>query len=305
MRIRYNKTKISVKNKQRQAYNGMAIVPAPLKPTQRLVYPQDNAIPFERWYLNSYSDIDARERIYLPIQWTALYCNNNFGKCSNTYRMIQTVINGLDKTKKYYTIVQYDDGILNDLTGIDIKVFAMSGPRIDYALPLLCTPHGFKFNCERDIFASFIGRETHPIRTAMIKQLQDKQGYYISTKAHKLRDYCEILARSKYALCPRGYGKSSFRIQEAIEYGAVPVYISDEFVLPYNHPVFSFGLQVPSEIDNIDGLIRQCDNNYGLLKMIIDRNKNMFTYNGCKAEILYELSNDAINIRKLNENSLP
>lgn len=288
-----------IKSTARKPQPGMVPIPAQLKPTQRMIYPPDNTMPFERWYLNSYLSSDARERLYLPIQWTALYCNNNFGKCNKTRATIQTVLNGLDKNKKYYTIVQYDDGILNDITGLDIKVFAMSGPRIDYPLPLLCTLHGFKFNCKRDIFASFIGRETHPIRTAMIKQLYGKEGYYISTKPHSLKDYCEILARSKYALCPRGYGQSSFRIQEAIEYGAVPVYISDEFIFPYNMPTFVFGPTVECQPDTfdyfeLDEWLKAGDavihNN--LYPMIIEKNKQLFTYTGCKSEILLFLKNE-------------
>lgn len=271
---------------------GMMPIPAQLRPTQRLIYPPDNTMPFERWYFNNYTANDQRQRLYLPIQWTSLYCNNNFGKCGKTRQLIQTILNTLDKNKKYYTIVQYDDGILNDISKLDIKVFAMSGPRIDYPLPLLCTPHGFKFNCKRDIFASFIGRETHPIRTAMIMQLHGKDGYYISTKPHSLKDYCEILARSKYALCPRGYGQSSFRIQEAIEYGAIPVYISDEHIEPYNMPQLKFiYLTADRDINNALLWTDETDQD-AAFNEYIRANKHLFTYPGCKQKILEELNNE-------------
>lgn len=292
MKVRGKPVKPAVLKMGVKAQYGMVPIPAQLKPTQRMVYPPDNTMPFERWYLNSYTSADARERLYLPIQWTALYCNNNFGKCNKTHNTIQTVLNGLDKNKKYYTIVQYDDGILNNLTGIDIKVFAMSGPRIDYPLPLLCTPHGFKFNCKRDIIASFIGRETHPIRTAMIKQLHDKDGYYISTKQHSLKEYCEILARSKYALCPRGYGQSSFRIQEAIEYGAVPIYISDQFVAPYDIGAGAVFFDINLMPCTVDHFLHVTSVNYNERIKEVERCKHLFTYAGCKQKILEELNND-------------
>lgn len=40
-------------------------------------------------------------------------------------------------------------------------------------------------------------------------------------------------AKSKFTLCPRGYGKTSFRLYEAMQLGSVPVYISDEHYLPW------------------------------------------------------------------------
>lgn len=263
-------------------------------------YPPDNAITFERWYLNNYSKADEREREYLPIQWTALYCNNGYGN-GPILHSIQKFIDGLDRSKKYYTIVQYDDGILNNIDHLDIKVCAMAGPRIDFSLPLLCTPHKFNFgvtaghpaNIKRDIYASFIGSLTHPMRMQMIEQLEGKEGYYISTKQHNLYDYCHILARSKYVLCPRGYGQSSFRIQEAIDFGAIPVYISDEFIYPYNMPTFPFGVCMESH-DDIDSGLKYIDEGKidKVIEHIIKVNKSLFTYAGCKSEILNYLTNE-------------
>lgn len=277
----------------------IAEVPTYLTPMQFSRYPPDNAITFERWYYNSWHRQDERERVYLPIQWTALYCNNGYGNAPILHT-IQKYLDGLDRNKKYYTIVQYDDGILNNIEHLDIEVIAMAGPRIDFAIPMLCTPHKFNYptNTKRDIFASFVGSYTHPIRATMVLQLENKEGYYISTKQHNLYDYCHILARSKYALCPRGYGQSSFRIQEAIDFGAIPVYISDEFVFPYNMPTFVFGITMDiSEGGSIDEALK-----YGeetgvdkVIKVILEKNKPLYTYAGCKLEILQHLANEQKN----------
>lgn len=271
--------------------------PTYLTPMQFTRYPPDNAITFERWYYNSWTRADERERVYLPIQWTALYCNNGYGNAPILHT-IQKYLDGLDRSKKYYTIVQYDDGILNNIDHLDIKVIAMAGPRIDFAIPMLCTPHKFNYpaSIKKDIFASFVGSLTHPIRATMIDQLQGKEGYYISTKHHDLKEYCQILARSKYALCPRGYGQSSFRIQEAIDFGAIPVYISDEFVLPYNMPTFVFGV-ICEPYDDIDNGLKYIDETGQdkICKTIIERNKSLYTYAGCKREILQHLANEQKN----------
>ena len=43
----------------------------------------------------------------------------------------------------------------------------------------------------------------------------------------------ELMSNSIFALCPRGVGSTSFRLAEAMEYGCIPVYISDTFSLPF------------------------------------------------------------------------
>ncbi|MFQ5492248.1 MAG: exostosin family protein, partial [Phycisphaerae bacterium] len=43
----------------------------------------------------------------------------------------------------------------------------------------------------------------------------------------------EMARRSTFGLCPRGYGKTSFRLYEMFYLDAVPVYIYDELWLPY------------------------------------------------------------------------
>ena len=41
------------------------------------------------------------------------------------------------------------------------------------------------------------------------------------------------MGHSKFALCPRGFGPTSYRLYEAIQMGCVPVYIYDEPHLPF------------------------------------------------------------------------
>jgi hypothetical protein len=48
-----------------------------------------------------------------------------------------------------------------------------------------------------------------------------------------VRFYRELLGRSLFTLCPRGYGPTSFRLYEAIQAGSIPIYLSDAFWLPY------------------------------------------------------------------------
>lgn len=252
-------------------------------------YPSDNTHEFERWFYDNTLPDEITGRNYLPIFWTAYWINNNYGKKERGINAIQRYIDSLPRDKKYFTICQYDDGPIVDFKDLDIIVFGMSGGRIDYPIPLLCQPHGYRFDCKRDIFASFIGGDTHPIRRELVKQFAGHKDCLVSLKKVQLKEYCHIMARSVFALCPRGYGKSSFRIVEAIQYGAIPVYISDEFVLPYNE---EFPGLITSSKTNILDLLKEHFNGDMIIKL---HNQTIaakinYTYEGCKQKIIEEVN---------------
>lgn len=208
------------------------------KPEQKHIYPDDNKPYFEKWYSDNRSQVEGWT--YLDILWTAYYVNNNRNGKIDT-RELQRHLNLLPKDKKYYTVVQYDDGILNDVRHLNLRVYAMSGKRIDYPLPLICQPHPYKFDFERNILANFIGNETHPIRKEILK-LKGQPQLYISKNKHTLESFCHVLSTSVFTLCPRGYGQTSFRICEALQYGSIPVYISDEYIEGHNKHFGGYGL---------------------------------------------------------------
>lgn len=267
--------------------NAIQRVPLELQPRQAHKYPEDNTHEFERWFRDNTSaqELASKDRTYLPIFWTGYWCNNGYGTKERGRNIIQRFMNNLPRSKKYFTICQYDDGCMVDFKDLDIKIFGMSGGRIDYPIPLLCMPHKFEFpGVQKDIFCSFVGSDTHPIRKEIIKQLSGKPGYYVTLKKHNLKDYCNILARSVFTLCPRGYGKSSFRIAEAIHYGAIPIYVSDEFIHPYNDRSLICINPANGTLTGIDDTLKQLENPY-LTKQIQDLGP-LFTYQGCKQKII-------------------
>lgn len=252
-------------------------------------YPSDNLHEFERWFFDNTQPDEVTGRTYLPIFWTGYWVSNNYGTKEKGRNNLQRFIDSLDRDKKYFTICQYDDGPMVDFKNLDIIVFGMSGGRIDYPIPLLCQSHGYKFDCKRDIFASFVGGDTHPIRKQLIKQFTGKKDCYVSLKKITLKEYCNIMARSMFALCPRGYGKSSFRIAEAIQYGAIPVYVSDEFVIPYNeHFPGLLALPEANLYDSIKEYSYDEDINI-LNQQVLDAKRN-YSYEGCKLKILTEVN---------------
>jgi hypothetical protein len=59
------------------------------------------------------------------------------------------------------------------------------------------------------------------------------------------REYADALARSHFALCPRGAGFGSIRLFEAMEIGVAPVVMADLFALPHGPDWESFLIQIP------------------------------------------------------------
>lgn len=218
-------------------------------------YPPGNKIIFEEWFFETFDTNIKTKREYLPVCWTSFYVNNRYGKDIQAMNMLQRMLDGLDKSKQYYAVLQYDDGILNNISHLDIKVFGSGGGRIDYPLPLLCRPHAYFSNYDRTFFANFMGVPNHPIRKRM-KEVLKMPKYFIKDKEFSIDDYCRIMAQSVFTLCPRGYGATSFRIMEALQQGSIPVYISDRFIIPHNRDFQDYGVLIGSnDIDRIDEIL--------------------------------------------------
>lgn len=276
----------------------MINVPEKFRPHIHVDYPENNKLIFEEWFYESFSydmihgPVEYYEtykgKYYLPIFWTSYFVNHCYGNDARAKQELQSFVNSLDRSKKYFSIIQYDSGPLIKLPD-NIKMFAMSGNKIDYPLPLICQPHPYKFDNQKDIFCSFIGRVTHPIRKKMINVLRGNENFFISTNIQSTEQYCKTMSRSTFALCPRGFGQTSFRICEALQYGSIPVYISDDFIQPHNIDFNSYGVMIHArEIEKIDSILSKIKNN-----KIIELQENgrkiyndFYSFEGCKKVIL-------------------
>lgn len=274
----------------------MIYVPEKFRPTIKVEYPPNNKTIFEEWFSqNVETFLESTHREYLPIHWTSYYVNHGYGKDQKALSELQQFIDSLDTDKKYYTVLQYDDGILNDISRLDIKVFGSGGGRIDFPIPLVTMPHPYTFDSRRDVFCSFSGGMTHPIRNKIVQLFHRSHGpnvFNIFTKPLPIRDYCEQMARSVFALAPRGYGKTSFRICEALQYGAIPCYISDEFIIPGHKDFNEYGVLIHSDqISDIDDILKSISVDQIVSKQETGKRiyQEMFTFEGCKKLILDNL----------------
>lgn len=257
------------------------------------VYPANNFKIFEEWFAENYGGCGT-DRELLPVFFTSYWVNNDYGNDKAARTDLSNFLATLDKSKKWFTIIQYDDGSMIDwrLYGLDVLEFNMSKQN-GVMLPLICMPHPYNFTSGRKYLANFIGSRTHPIRDRLAN-LIGKEDYCVSFEPHPIQDYLRIMNESVFTLCPRGYGANSFRICEAMQYGSIPVYISDEFIIPFggsgNFPGWWI-LVNEQNIPNIENVLRAIprESIAALQSVGRDAYEKYYTYRGCMENIIKEL----------------
>jgi hypothetical protein len=256
-------------------------------------YPYGNDLVFEDFFLQKFRNkMPDVKRTYIPVQWTCFYISRDYGNQPMTD--LQEFLDNIPRDGKYFTVVQWDDGILNNLDGLDIIRFA-SGGIGDYPYPLNNLPHN-KTNRDRDIFASFIGviNGRHRIREKLAQSHMGKQGYLIANSMG-FPSFKEAMERSIFALCPRGYGRTSFRINEALNFGAIPVYIYDDPWIPFRDEIDfnEYGVLIhESEIEKIDDILKSYSESdiEKMRKKGQEVYKEYYLYDGCYNKIIEKVN---------------
>lgn len=143
------------------------------------------------------------------------------------------------------------------------------------AFPYLTTPNDFikevySWNTERKWLFSFVGSASHRTRKDVIALSQLSNGVHDTsefnvwdcskdTKASVGQHFAQTMAESKFMLCPRGIGTSSYRLFETLEAGRAPVIIADHWV-PTPHINWDFAVRVGErEIKRIPELLKSIE----------------------------------------------
>jgi hypothetical protein len=113
-------------------------------------------------------------------------------------------------------------------------------------------------NEPKDLLFCFRGRRDCRVRANLIDcpwnrpdiEVLETTGFMhwqhgIVGKQQAQKDYADALARSHFALCPRGMGFGSIRLFEVMEMGIAPVLLADRYSLPPGPDWASFLIQVP------------------------------------------------------------
>ena len=142
----------------------------------------------------------------------------------------------------YFTITQYDDGPLLQLPENTLKFGACSG---DFPLPLIYQDVNNTLESiskktfqEKTILCSFVGNLTANhvlpnVRKDMFSILRrnphfkmiNSGGWTPKVNQNRQQVFIETTVNSKFALAPRGYGRSSFRFFECFQLGTIPIYV--------------------------------------------------------------------------------
>lgn len=265
-------------------------VPIAFQTPTQIEYPKHNKTVFEQYFMMTYNDTNT-EYTYLPIMWTSFYISRGFGK--QDMSDLQDYMDSLDKSKKYFTIIQYDDGILQDIN-FDLRVFGAGGggkvkvPRgnLGEPIPLICTPGPVDKTKDRDILCSFVGaiHGRHQIREELYAlgdfHMEELSGY---------DRFVDVMERSVFSLCPRGYGATSFRICEALQHGSIPIYVYDDYWFPDWFNPRDIGVCIPKDyISDIKHLITSISATdiEGYRKRGEEVYTDYFTFWGCAKQII-------------------
>jgi hypothetical protein len=228
---------------------------------------------FYNYYLINEEKFKKTNYEYIPVFWTELYLGGN-----HLLNKLQDDLNSLDKSKKYFTVSQHDDAPFQVFPPNVIHFSAGGNQSNTIPIPLICSPILNIKESSKDIFCSFVGSITqnipntwgsvsHYIRMKMLETLVDKEEYFLKPKhwspeikQDRQNLFIETTSRSKFTLCPRGYGASSFRLYEAMQLGSIPVYIY------YNKPFTPFADKINwndiavlidyKDIDNLDNILK-------------------------------------------------
>lgn len=203
----------------------------------------------EEYFVDKFEkEVVSHDRLLIPVYWTAVFnyrAKDGLGPQTENYVLrakLFKLIESLPKELKYFTVSTHDDAPQGNFPP-DTKHFyagGNSGIGTD-PIPLVCSAFENVGDPQKLYFSSFVGSATNPIRNHALQCLSEKDGYIIqgfhwrpdvTTDQQKL--FVDLTSRSRFTICPRGYGATSYRMYEAMQLGSIPVYISDKHLLPWN-----------------------------------------------------------------------
>lgn len=269
--------------------------------TNKDIYP-----PFKKGlYLEEFFFLFMRQnkinlkKKYIPALWTNFQIEPWFKyKINEMQKSLHNWVKKNPSSNGYFVIVQHDNGVMLNLPPKTI-VFN-SGNNGHIPLPLIYQDIDNKLETiprkkftEKKHLCSFVGTLTHKLRTNMLEVLKDKNDFLLinsggwTTKVNKEKQgsFIDITINSKFALAPRGYGRTSFRFFEIMQLGCIPVYIWDDIEwLPYKDVIDYEKLCISINIKDIntleEKLLKIDENTYNEMLNYYNEKKFFFNLNG-------------------------
>ena len=263
------------------------------------VYPPfKNGFYIEEYFLDKYkSQSPKTKRTYIPFPWTNFQIEYWFpSKKTEMQDQLNKWIESNHNDNGYFTIVQYDDGCLLDLPTNTIVYGCCSG---NIPIPLIYEDRNGNLLSkkidktfeQKQILCSFVGALTHSLRHSMIDSLKNDSDFVFvsdsmwtpNVSIDKQNKFVEITCNSKFVLCPRGYGRNSFRFYEVLNLGCIPIYVWDDIEwLPYeiNYEKFCISINI-KDLHKLKEILSKIDSiEYNEMILEYNKIKYLFTLDG-------------------------
>ena len=274
---------------------------------------------------------------FIPIlmPWNDLFNTNH----QEYDRMLQTLQKSLRPDVAYITIAQFTAGLLGKQHGKSDQHFAK---RLDFmkTIPNVLVvssagyghvpiPHllnevkvldesVFKPMAKRDLLVSFLGNyfTDHNGFRRRMRKMVDEQCKSLGVKCdmhnRKTKEpvWQQIGANSKVSLCPRGLGRTSYRLYEMLTLGLIPIHVYHDIPwLPYPDLYHKIGFS--TDLEGLPNLLKKInDMDLQELERMEKRIRSLkathFTYEGVLNQISLFMKNGGSDLRcqKLPETPL-
>ena len=256
-----------------------------------------------RHFHHTHDDLNEK-RTYIPAMWTNFQIAPWFQERKHTMQIVLDAwIQSNHNENGYYTIVQHDDGPLLSLPSNCIVYGACTG---NVYIPLIYEDIDMKLENiprveydNKSILCSFVGTFTHHVRRVVYETYKNNPNFIFNVienwspvvDSQKQDNFITLTSQSKYALAPRGYGRSSFRFFEILKLGVVPIYIWDDLEwLPYKDEIDYSKMCVSinvNDTDKLEGILQSITpEQYNAMLCYYEMNNQLFYLDGMCSYIM-------------------
>ena len=236
--------------------------------------PFKNGVFLEEFFLNYIIKhnikYDKYGRLFIPALWTNFQNQYNFLK--NKVFLQEKINKWLENNecvKGYCIVIQHDDGPQLTLP-VNTHIYGCCFGNTP--IPLIYEDNKMilesvlkKSYKEKEIFCSFIGSNTHKVREIIVNKFSENKLFYLTNdkwssniNQNQQELFINTTINSKFALAPRGYGRSSFRFFEIFKLGTIPIYIWDDIewlpykeIIDYSKFCISINIKQINDLENI------------------------------------------------------
>ncbi len=213
-----------------------------------------------RWITHFQKELESKNHTlsdvfgpYIPIfiPWTDIWVKNKFQYPRELTLAMKDL---LREDVMYITVSQNADGFVGRCTEfanlqMKYQITVLSAGGYGHVpIPLLKQPEKLRRKIpieKRNHLISYVGSSKNAPYEMREKMIAQKNHFYYYGKKWK-----QVMEESKFSLCPRGYGRTSYHVMEALQMGLIPIHVyiqGDKPWLPYENIMKNISYSVTNE----------------------------------------------------------